>query len=314
MMQSLTVAELKEAFRLRLLTREADLQRVIAGSYVSYAGLSLAGYFDSSQKYRVLLIGESEIGYLSQLPLEVKRERLEEFCSRKEIPCVVTSMPQGICDVFKGLAEKYSMPLLASDMPSTALLPRLSKYLRYTLAPQKYVHGVMMDVYGMGILITGKSGIGKSECALELVKRGHRLISDDVVLVKRIADDKAVGFCNESLRHHMEIRGVGLIDVRALFGIGAIGERKDIDLVVRLEQAVEGKVYERLGIEQRHEEILGVPIPLIEVPVIHGKNLSIVIEIAAMNQHLRMLGVNTARDFSNEVLRRLNPDLDNPEV
>lgn len=226
-----------------------------------------------------------------------------------DLPCVITSHLDDIPPWALELADSAGTSILASSLPPKQLMPMLIEFLRHELAPRKNIHSVAMDVYGMGILLTGKSGVGKSECALELVKRGHRLVSDDVVTLKKISDTTLLAVCPGNLRHHMELRGVGLIDIPALFGIGAISEGKKVDLMIRLEDAVRGKAYERLGLEQKHSNILEVEIPLLVVPVTEGKNLSIVIEAAAMNQHLRMLGINSARTFTDQFFKRINPTL-----
>ena len=295
---------------MKVINSKGDLDRKIAGSYVSYAGLALAGYLEQIQSDRVTLLGESELGYLEQLPDEEREQRWREFASHREIPCVVSSQHHDIPNWLLQVANEMQLPILQSSLPARALMPRLIDFLRHELAPTKHMHGVAMDVCGMGILLIGKSGVGKSECALELVKRGHRLISDDVIILKKISDDNLLAVSPENLRHHMELRGVGLIDIRSLFGIGAISENKNVDLVVRFEEAKRGRTYERLGLDQRFLTILGVEVPLLIVPVTEGKNLSIVIEAAAMNQHLRLLGINSARELSNQFFRRLNPNED----
>jgi HPr kinase/phosphorylase len=260
----------------------------------------------------VVLLGESELGYLSQLPEEIRRARLREFCAHPELPCTITSHPERVQPDFLEAADEYGLPLLGSELAPRVLMPRIVEHLRHFLAPQKQVHGVAMDVYGMGLLITGKSGVGKSECALELVKRGHRLVADDVILLRKVSDESLLLSCTEQLCHTMELRGIGLIDVRALFGIGAIAESRQLDLVIRMEAPARGRVYERLGLEQHFLTVMGVEVPLMVVPVTEGKNMSIVIEAAAMNQHLLKLGINTARELTERQFKRLNPELAQP--
>ena len=274
---------------------------------MSYAGLALAGYLDHVQRDRGVLVGESELGYLYQLSEETRLDRWTRFMNADDLPCVITSHLDDIPQWALDIADRAATPILSSKLPPKQLMPMLIEFLRHELAPRQNIHSVAMDVYGMGILLTGKSGVGKSECALELIKRGHRLVSDDVVTLKKISDTTLLAVCPGNLRHHMELRGVGLIDIPALFGIGAISEGKKIDLMIRLEDAVRGKAYERLGLEQRYSSILEVDIPLLIVPVTEGKNLSIVIEAAAMNQHLRMLGINSARMFTDQFFKRINP-------
>lgn len=309
MKKQITVANLMESFGLSPLNDKGDFERVIAGSYVSYAGLALAGYLDHIQEYRVTLLGDSELGYLSQLDQTARIKRWRAFARIENVPCAITSHPGRVPQWAIDVAEEEELPLLSSSLPPRALMPRLIDFLRHELAPTKHMHGVAIDVYGMGLMLIGKSGVGKSECALELVKRGHRLISDDVVILKKISDEHLFAVCPQQLRHHMELRGIGLVDVRSLFGVGAISEGKNVDLVIRFEEASRGRVYERLGLEQRFLTILGVEVPMLVIPVTEGKNLSIVIEAAAMNQHLRMLGINSARELTDQVFRRLNPTM-----
>lgn len=256
-----------------------------------------------------MLLGESELGYLYRLDETTRIERWTKFMNAHDLPCVIMSHMDEIPQWALEIADNAGTAILASSLPPKRLMPMLIEYLRHELAPRKNIHSVAMDVYGMGILLTGKSGVGKSECALELVKRGHRLVSDDVVTLKKISDTTLLAVCPGNLRHHMELRGVGLIDIPALFGIGAISEGKQVDLMIRLEDAVRGKAYERLGLEQKSSSIMEVEIPLLVIPVTEGKNLSIVIEAAAMNQHLRMLGINSARAFTDQFFKRINPTI-----
>lgn len=274
---------------------------------MAYAGLALAGYLDHLQDSRVVLLGESELGYLAKLPPEKRADRWRQFCAQPDLPCAITCHSSRLDPELLAVADEVDLPIMGSSLPPRALMPRLVDYLRHVLAPQKHLHGVAVDVYGMGLLLLGKSGVGKSECALELVKRGHRLISDDVIILKKVSDDRIITVCSDQLRHHMELRGVGLIDIRSIFGVGSVSEGKEVDVIIRLEEAKRDHVYERLGLDQQHMTIMGVPIPLLVVPVTEGKNLSIVIEAAAMNQHLRQLGINSARELTDRVFRRLNP-------
>jgi len=312
MRKTISVVELCRSFALKPLNARGDQHRVVAGSYVSYAGLALAGYLDHIQKQRVTLLGESELGYLNQLPLEDREEHFRAFATLPDIPCTITSHIDLLPAWALTIADECGLPVLASQLPPRALMPRLIEFLRHELAPTKHMHGVAVDVCGMGLLLVGKSGVGKSECALELVKRGHRLISDDVIILKKISDDKLFAVSPAALGHYIEIRGIGLVDVRSLFGVGAISEGKDVDLVIRFEEASRERVYERLGLDQRFLSIMGVEVPLLVIPVTEGKNLSVVIEAAAMNQHLRLLGINSARDLTDQVFRRLNPSATEP--
>lgn len=301
---SISVAELESRFGLRRLSLEPDMERRIEGGYVAYAGLALAGWLDDVTAKRVVLLGDADIGFLSTLEPSLARERLRKIFER-DISCLVLHARLRCPKMLVDEADRLHIPVLGSSLPRMALQPELLKFLRFALAPRKSVHGVMIDVCGVGTLVLGKSGIGKSECALELVKRGHRLVCDDVVLIKRIHDDKAVATAAGPVRYYMEIRGIGLIHIPSLFGVGAITDQKDVDLIVRLEEPDPERNYERLGIDQPLYNLLGVKIPLVEIPVIKGKNLSILVEAAAMNQHLRAMGINSAQIFSDELHKRL---------
>lgn len=278
---------------------------VLEGSAVFFAGLALAGYLDHIRPHRLVLMGESELGYLESLAPDRARGSVARVLSL-ELGCLLASsdrwVPEYVVEeaTARGVAVYYSR-----DIEPQALQPLVSEYLRDLLAPRETIHGVMMDISGVGVLLRGPSGIGKSECALELIKRGHRLVADDAVLLKRLSDRLVVAEPPEGLKHAMELRGIGLIDVRALFGMGAISEHKEVQLVVRLEKWDPSGSYERLGIDQETCEVAGVSVPYVVVPVIEAKNLSILIEVAAMNQHLRNLGINSARLLTDELEARL---------
>ena len=304
MSQFISVSELEKQFGLKRLSLEPDCERHIEGGYVTYAGLALAGWLDDISAARVVLLGDAEVGYLQTLDDDVARQRLRGVFGR-DISCLVLHARLRCPRLLVEEADRAHVPVLGSSLPRMALQPELIKFLRTALAPRKTIHGVMMDVYGLGVLLLGKSGIGKSECALELIKRGHRLVADDVVLVRRIHEDRASAGPGGALRYYMEIRGIGVIHIPSLFGVGAITDLKEVDLVVRLEEPEGNKNFERLGLDQQEFNLLGVKIPLVEIPVIKGKNLSILIEVATMNQHLRLLGVNAAQILNDEMLKRL---------
>lgn len=299
------VPQLVEKFDLVCLQEGFEDPNWIEGSSVYYAGLALAGYLEHLGPQRAVLFGISEAGYLASLDPDEAREALARFL---EIPhsCLICQAEIEVPAWLPKLAQEKGLGVYqASRLKASAIQPLLSQYLRDCLAPQETIHGVMMDVSGTGVLLQGPSGIGKSECALELIKRGHRLVADDAVVVKRISDRVAVAEPRKLWRHAMELRGLGLIDVRSLFGMGAISDRIQIELVIRLEKWDPERTYERLGIEPSTREIAGVPIPFLVIPVIEAKNLSILVEVAAMNQHLRNLGVNSARELTEELEARL---------
>lgn len=304
MLISITVDELVQGLNLRLLNAKGDLSRTIDGGHVHYIGLALAGCMADMKARRVVMFGNSEARFLSELGPDEAEERLVRVF-RRRLSCVVVSSHLRLPKLVRTVADRYRLPVLCSELPRHAIQQTLVKFLRYALAPRETVHGVMMDVNGMGVLLLGKSGIGKSECALELVKRGHRLISDDVVLVRKITDHRAIAVAAGRLKHYMELRGIGIIHIPSLFGIGAVTEEREIDLIIRFEEPRKGKEYERLGIEQETHDLLGVPVPLLTIPVVKGKNLSILVEVASMHEHLRQVGVNPAQSFTDELMRRL---------
>jgi HPr kinase/phosphorylase len=280
-------------------------ERVLEGSAVFFAGLAMAGYLEHVRPHRMILIGESELGYLEGLGEEKARANVVRVLDL-ELGCVLATSDRWVPQYLVEEATQRRVAIYYSrDISPQALQPRVSEFLRDQLAPRETIHGVMMDISGVGVLLQGPSGIGKSECALELIKRGHRLVADDAVLLKRLTDQMVVAEPPEGLKHAMELRGIGLVDVRALFGMGAISERKEVDLVVRLEKWDPAVSYERLGVDQKSCEVAGVERPYVVIPVIEAKNLSILIEVAAMNQHLRNLGIHSARLLTDALEARL---------
>lgn len=301
----LPVAQLVEHLGLRRMNPGFEDTRSIEGSTVFYAGLAMAGYLDHIPFRRVVLMGSSELGYLQNLPEHEARAHASRFLAL-DLGCVLAASEEWVPDWFLELASASEVAVYYTrDLESAAIQPRVSEYLREALAPRETIHGVMMDVSGIGVLMVGSSGIGKSECALELIKRGHRLVADDAVLLKRITDELVVAEPPGTMRHAMELRGIGLIDVRALFGMAAISDRAKVELVVRLEPADPKVSYERLGLNTRTYEVAGVEVPYLVIPVIEAKNLSALVEVAAMNQHLRNLGVHSAKQLTDELERRL---------
>ncbi len=296
LVQSLKLARMNEGF---------EDTRYIEGSGVFYAGLALAGYLNHLTPNRCVLMGASEVGYLQSLPQDEAIRHASQFLSRG-LGCVLATSEEWVPEWFLELANQEKVGIYYStSLDGRGLQPFVSDFLRDHLAPRQTVHGVMMDVSGIGVLLLGASGIGKSECALELIKKGHRLVADDAVVLKRLSDRLVMAEPKEALKHAMELRGIGLIDVRALFGMGAISESKQVELVIRLETGDPSVSYERLGIETKTYDVAGVPVPYMLIPVIEGKNLSILIEVAAMNQHLRNLGVHSALELTNQVQKRL---------
>lgn len=268
---------------------------------VSRPGLPLAGFFDDFESGRIQMIGNMEHSYLDSLGSAGRYESIDKFMAHDVVAVVVTRGLE-IFPELKELAEKHSTPLFRTAETTSDFMASLIASLNVSLAERITRHGVLVEVYGEGILILGDSGIGKSETAIELVKRGHRLIADDAVEIKRVSKKTLVGTAPELIRHYIELRGIGIVDVRRIFGMGSVKETEKIDLVINFEAWEQGKMYERLGLDTEYAEILGLKIPSITIPVKPGRNLAVVIEIAAMNNRQKKMGYNTALEFSKKMM------------
>jgi HPr kinase/phosphorylase len=268
---------------------------------VNRPGLPLAGYFNDFDKDRIQIIGNAEYNYLAKLDAKDRAERLEALFAHEPAAVVLTAS-LSIFPEMELFARNYAVPLLLSKDITSSFMAALIAYLNVCLAPQITRHGVLVEVYGEGILILGDSGVGKSETAIELVKRGHRLIADDAVEIKRVSKKTLVGSAPEIIRHYIELRGIGIIDVRRLFGMGSVKVTEKIDLVVTLEPWEQGKVYDRFGLDEKTETILEVEVPSILIPVRPGRNLAVIIEIAAMNNRQKKMGYNTAVEFNKRLM------------
>ena len=274
---------------------------------VSRPGLQMAGFYDYYEPARLQVIGKMEHSYLSKLPKNERNERLEAFFASSPISVIVTSSSV-IDDNTIAMAEKHGVPLLRTADRTSEFMAALIAYLNVQLGPRITRHGVLVDVYGEGILLLGDSGVGKSETAIELVKRGHRLIADDAVEIKRVSATTLVGRAPDIIRHYVELRGIGIVDVRRLFGMGSVKETEKIDLVIQLENWQEGKMYDRLGLESSTMNILGIEVPTILLPVSTGRNLSVVIEVAAMNNRQKRMGYNTAEEFNKRLMESMGAE------
>jgi len=277
-------------------------------------GMQFCGFYQFFAFERPQVIGKVEMAYLEQLSPEARKSTLERFFSYN-IPCVIICRGMTPPPELMEIAKRKQVHVYRSAQVTTKLTYAAIVYLNRELAPRQTRHGVLVDVYGIGILLSGKSGVGKSEAALELIKRGHQLVADDVVEVCRIADDRLIGSCPEKVRHYMEIRGIGVIDIRAMYGIGAVAVSKTIDLVIELEALDENKSYDRIGYQEERIEILGVPVPYQVMPVKPGRNLAIIVEVAARNLSLKRSGYNAARELTAGLAdqeRILNKEEANP--
>ena len=270
---------------------------------VDRPGLRLAGFFSYFDSQRIMLIGLTEHEYLRSFSEDERRTKIQKLFDCGEIPCVIFSRDLPVLNEFMECARSSGTPIFRSGKMTTSVMADLFVYLNRLLAPSTTVHGVLMDVFGAGILITGNSGIGKSELAMELIKRGHRLVADDSVLIKRV-ENELVGTAPERIRYFMELRGIGIINVKNMYGSGSILNEKEVELVMELEHWKQGKEYDRIGGEENAEEILGVKVPKLTVPVSPGRNLSILIEVAARNQRLKSMGYDAAKELIQRTIGR----------
>lgn len=305
MQYSISLGHIIDKFELEELHMpENGRKKQILRSDLHRPGLALAGFTDFFDNKRLLLMSRSEIAYLRQLEPELRKSRIDEMLSRRS-PALI--LARGVIPLpeLREACQSFGVPLLRSGESSTILTSKLFEYLSIQLAPRTTVHGVLMEVYGWGVLIMGESGIGKSETAIELIKRGHRLVADDAVEIKRLPDGRLQGTAPESIRHFIEIRGIGVLDVRRLFGMSAVKLYENILLVVRLENWDSKKKYDRLGLEDQTMDILEVQVPAITVPVRPGRNLSTIVEVAAMNARMKMMGYNSARELERRILESI---------
>lgn len=271
---------------------------------VNRPGLQMVGFYDHYEQARLQIIGKVENLFVSQLPKEERTRRLEDFFRSKPSGVIITTSIDVAADTV-AIAEKYQVPILRTEERTSDFMAALIAYLNVQLGPRITRHGVLVEVYGEGILLLGDSGVGKSETAIELIKRGHRLIADDAVEIKKVSATTLVGQAPDLIRHYVELRGIGIVDVRRLFGMGAIKETEKIDLVINLEPWHQGKMYDRLGLEEKTTNILGIEVPTILIPVSPGRNLSVVIEVAAMNNRQKRMGYNTAAEFNKRLMESM---------
>ena len=293
-----------EALQLEAVTGDLGLDRFLPDAEVASPGLALSGYTGRFFPGRIHVFGETEITYLQGLPPEDRRARLDAFFAF-DIPCVFVTKGQDLPDELLALATERRVPVLRSRLKTAEFYRRFKPLLEEAYAPRTTVHGSLADVYGVGLLFIGRSGIGKSECVLDLVERGHRLVADDVVLVTRRGNDVLIGRGHELAGHHMEIRGIGLIDIQSIFGIRAVRQQKRIEVVVQLEAWETAQDADRTGLAAQTTEILGVALPKVVVPLNPGKNITVVSEVVAMNHLLRYTGVDVAAQFNERLLRRM---------
>ena len=277
---------------------------MITNTEVNRPGLALAGFFEIFEPTRIQIIGKAEYRYLAEQEEAVRNEKITNLFRRKSI-AVIMSTSLAPFDKMIEAAKEFGVPLLVTKEKTSSFMAALIAFLNVQLAPRITRHGVLVEVYGEGLLLLGDSGVGKSETAIELVKRGHRLIADDAVEIKRVSAKTLVGTAPPIIRHYVELRGIGIVDVRRIFGMGAVKMSQGIDLVINLEPWVQGKMYDRLGLDNETMEILGNHIPSITIPVKPGRNLAIILEIAAMNNRQKKMGYNTAEEFNRKLMGQM---------
>ncbi len=293
---------------LELISGANGLDRRITSPHIQKTGLALAGFDAYLSAGRILILGESEVRYLESLPASSRGDALRRTFSH-DIPAVMITAGLPAPPELLLASNRAGVPLLATPVSTPIAIAKVSLILEDSLAERTIIHAVLMDILGLGVLIVGESGIGKSECALDLVVRGHRLVADDTVEIRRRAESVLIGTCPDLTRHHMEVRGLGLINIQDLFGVASTRSSKRVELVVQLERWEPGREYERLGLDDVHYEILGLPVPLLRMPVAPGRNLSVLVEVAARNQILRTRGHHAARKLAARLERQLlEPD------
>ncbi|WP_141432975.1 HPr(Ser) kinase/phosphatase [Bacillus sp. 03113] len=311
-MPKVTTKDIVEKFGLELISGGEGINRPITVGDISRPGLEMAGYFDYYPAERVQLLGKTELSFAEKLDPYERKNRMEKLCTDITPGIIITRDMEIPAELIEA-SERESVPVMRSPQQTSRFSSRLTNYLESKLAPTTAVHGVLVDIYGVGVLITGKSGVGKSETALELVKRGHRLVADDCVEIRQEDENTLVGRSPELIEHLLEIRGLGIINVMTLFGAGAVRSVKRITLVMHLELWDQNKQYDRVGLDEEKMTIIDTDITKLTIPVRPGRNLAVIIEVAAMNFRLKRMGVNAAEAFSNRLTEAIHEDVDHDE-
>lgn len=294
---SVSLSRIIKEFSTEVLVMPGDPDTLcVTTTEVNRPGLQFGGYFDVFDENRVQVIGNGEYSYLQSKPIEEAKKNVEGFFSRKPVMVVVTRGLE-VPDFMIEYAKKYEVPLLRSNEDTSSFIAALIALLNLQLAPRITRHGVLVEVYGEGILLLGESGVGKSETAIELIKRGHRLIADDAVEIRRVSSKSLVGAAPENIRHFIELRGIGIINAMRIFGVGAVKMSEKIDMIINMEPWDSNKQYDRMGLEKQYTNILGLDIPSVTIPIKPGRNLAIIIEVAAINNRQQKMGYNSAEDL-----------------
>ena len=304
-MASVKLSKLIDMYGLQNCTPDIDIRgKKITIPDINRPALQLVGFFEHFDAERVQVIGYVEYSYIEQMKTEEKVKVYDELMS-KQFPCIIFCRGMEPDEEILAAANKYGVPVLVTEKATSAFTAELVRWLNVELAPCISIHGVLVDVYGEGVLIMGESGIGKSEAALELIKRGHRLVTDDVVEIRRVSDETLIGTAPDITRHYIELRGIGIIDVKTLFGVESVKETQGIDMVIKLEEWNKDNEYDRLGLEENYTEFLGNKVVCHSIPIRPGRNLAIIVESAAVNHRQKKMGYNAAQELYNRVQRNL---------
>ncbi len=307
-MKQVSVEQFAQAMNLKCFTPDVSMgNRHITKSDVNRPGLELTGFMDHFAKERIQVIGKVERAYLQELPEKTRESRYRKLLETG-IPCMVMCRGFAPSETMLAIARETGVPILGTRRATSNFLSQAIRYLSDELAPTISIHGVLVDVYGEGLLLLGESGIGKSEAALELIRRGHRLVTDDVVEIRKMSDDTLMGSSPEITQYFIELRGIGIIDVKTLFGVEALKEKQAIDLVIKLETWKKDHEYDRLGLEEQYTEILGTKIVCHSIPIRPGRNLAVICEAAAVNHRQKKMGYNAAQDLYRRVQTSMNED------
>ncbi|MGE5276976.1 MAG: HPr(Ser) kinase/phosphatase [Acidobacteriota bacterium] len=302
---------LLEDLGLRLVAGESGFGRPVSWGRIQRPGLAFAGFLAFIKPGRIQILGESELHYMDTMPPDVRAARIAEIC-RLPVAAFVVTKGQAVPEDLARECRAQQVPLLVSDQTTSVVIQSITRILEDELAPTTTVHGVLVDVYGMGVLLLGDSGIGKSECALDLIQRGHRLVADDVVEIRKYPNGSLVGRAAEMIRYHMELRGIGIINIKHLFGVSAVRASKSIELVIELQRWDPTKKYDRLGLDGQTYSILDRPRPFMTLPVASGRNLALLIEIAARNELLKQQGYDAAKEFALKVDEQIARNAQSP--
>lgn len=307
MTYDVTVKQLFDHLELENLTPDISFEdRKITQCDVNRPALQLAGFFDYFDPTRLQIIGKVEWTYLEQMPEEERNMKIKRLMDYEDIPCIVICREEIEPSPYMlDCAKMSNIPIFKTNMATSSFLAEANRWLHVELAPRLSMHGVLVDVFGEGVLITGESGIGKSETALELIKRGHRLVADDAVEIKKVSETTLLASAPEVIRHFIEVRGIGIVDIKQIFGVGAVKERKNIDLILRLEAWDQNKQYDRLGLTNEYTDIMGIKVVTNAIPIRPGRNVAIICETAAINFRQKKMGYNAAEALNNRVMNNL---------